>query len=161
MIELSHVKVSSPGSIEASHVMSLTERTSVLTWHRAEEPSLLKWVNEHVKREKGSKTVSELSMKCSRMETLYFKSHNKNEPNAKTTATITILYCQVQLTDFENAAYCCFVVLLTRVIISFRLTYLLPITLVNENMKRAQKRDAVLNQKLHFRMVSSGLKWDR
>ncbi|GMT13059.1 hypothetical protein PFISCL1PPCAC_4356, partial [Pristionchus fissidentatus] len=58
---------------------------------------------------------------------------------------------EVQLTDFENAAYCCFVVLLTRVIISFRMTYLLPITMVNENMKRAQKRDAVLNQKFHFR----------
>ncbi|EYC05040.1 hypothetical protein Y032_0084g1747 [Ancylostoma ceylanicum] len=58
---------------------------------------------------------------------------------------------EVQLTDFENAAYCCFVVLLTRVIISFRLTYLLPISMVSENMKRAQKRDAVLNQKFLFR----------
>ncbi|CAD6192123.1 unnamed protein product [Caenorhabditis auriculariae] len=58
---------------------------------------------------------------------------------------------EVQLTDFENAAYCCFVVLLTRVIISFRLTYLLPISMVTENMKRAQKRDAVLSQKFLFR----------
>ncbi|CAI4222007.1 unnamed protein product [Auanema sp. JU1783] len=58
---------------------------------------------------------------------------------------------EVQLTDFENAAYCCFVVLLTRVIISFRLTYLLPISKVNENMKRAQKRDAVLYEKFFFR----------
>ncbi|PIO74218.1 glutamate-cysteine ligase, catalytic subunit [Teladorsagia circumcincta] len=58
---------------------------------------------------------------------------------------------EVQLTDFENAAYCCFVVLLTRVIISFRLTYLLPISMVTENMKRAQKRDAVTKQKFLFR----------
>uniref|UniRef100_A0A914V6Y5 Glutamate--cysteine ligase n=1 Tax=Plectus sambesii TaxID=2011161 RepID=A0A914V6Y5_9BILA len=58
---------------------------------------------------------------------------------------------EVQLTDFENAAYCCFVVLMTRVIISFRLTFLLPISTVNENMQRAQKRDAVLNQKFYFR----------
>ncbi|CAD6198734.1 unnamed protein product [Caenorhabditis auriculariae] len=58
---------------------------------------------------------------------------------------------EIQLTDFENAAYCCFVVLLTRVIISFRLTYLLPISMVSENMKRAQKRDAVLSQKFFFR----------
>jgi len=50
---------------------------------------------------------------------------------------------EVQLTDFENAAYVCFVVLLTRVIISFRLTFLIPISKVNENMERAQKRDAV------------------
>ncbi|VDM53159.1 unnamed protein product [Angiostrongylus costaricensis] len=58
---------------------------------------------------------------------------------------------EVQLTDFENAAYCCFVVLLTRVIISFRLTYLLPISMVTENMKRAQKRDAVISEKFLFR----------
>uniref|UniRef100_A0A1I8A3E1 Glutamate--cysteine ligase n=1 Tax=Steinernema glaseri TaxID=37863 RepID=A0A1I8A3E1_9BILA len=58
---------------------------------------------------------------------------------------------EVQLTDFENAAYCCFVVLLTRVIVSFRLTFLLPISKVTENMKRAQKRDAVLKEKFFFR----------
>lgn len=34
---------------------------------------------------------------------------------------------------------------------SFRLTYLLPISMVNENMKRAQKRDAVLRERFHFR----------
>ncbi|CAI5442367.1 unnamed protein product [Caenorhabditis angaria] len=58
---------------------------------------------------------------------------------------------EVQLTDFENAAYCCFVVLLTRMIISFRLSYLMPISMVTENMKRAQQKDAVLNQKFLFR----------
>ncbi|VDN05589.1 unnamed protein product [Thelazia callipaeda] len=58
---------------------------------------------------------------------------------------------EVQLTDFENAAYCCFVVLLTRVIISFRLTLILPISAVSQNMKRAQCRNAVLKQKLFFR----------
>lgn len=58
---------------------------------------------------------------------------------------------EVQLTDFENAAYCCFVVLLTRVIISFRLTFLLPISAVSDNMKRAQLRNAVMEQKLLFR----------
>ncbi|VDO41769.1 unnamed protein product [Brugia timori] len=58
---------------------------------------------------------------------------------------------EVQLTDFENAAYCCFVVLLTRVMISFRITLILPISVVTENMKRAQRRNAVLEQKLLFR----------
>ncbi|CAD5217058.1 unnamed protein product [Bursaphelenchus xylophilus] len=58
---------------------------------------------------------------------------------------------EVQLTDFENAAYCCFVVLLTRVIVSYKLTFLSPISKVTENMKRAQTRDAVLHQKLFFR----------
>ncbi|KAI1727434.1 glutamate-cysteine ligase domain-containing protein [Ditylenchus destructor] len=58
---------------------------------------------------------------------------------------------EVQLTDFENAAYCCFVVLLTRVIVSYKLTFLIPISKVDENMKRSQTRDAVLNQKFYFR----------
>uniref|UniRef100_F1KXP2 Glutamate--cysteine ligase n=1 Tax=Ascaris suum TaxID=6253 RepID=F1KXP2_ASCSU len=58
---------------------------------------------------------------------------------------------EVQLTDFENAAYCCFVVLLTRVIVSFHLTFLIPISMVTENMKRSQRRNAVLEQKLLFR----------
>uniref|UniRef100_A0A0N5AG44 Glutamate--cysteine ligase n=1 Tax=Syphacia muris TaxID=451379 RepID=A0A0N5AG44_9BILA len=58
---------------------------------------------------------------------------------------------EVQLTDFENAAYCAFVVLLTRAIRSFDLVFLLPISLVTENMERAQRRNAVLEQKLYFR----------
>jgi glutamate--cysteine ligase catalytic subunit len=58
---------------------------------------------------------------------------------------------EVQLTDFENAAYCCFVVLLTRVIVSYRLAFQIPISKVGENMARAQKRDAVIKEKLFFR----------
>lgn len=38
-----------------------------------------------------------------------------------------------------------------RVIRSFDLVFLLPISLVTENMKRAQRRNAVLEQKLYFR----------
>ena len=59
--------------------------------------------------------------------------------------------CEAQITDFENAAYVCFIVLLTRVIITYGLNFLIPISKVDENMKRAQKRDAVLNQKFWFR----------
>uniref|UniRef100_A0A915HQN0 Glutamate--cysteine ligase n=1 Tax=Romanomermis culicivorax TaxID=13658 RepID=A0A915HQN0_ROMCU len=58
---------------------------------------------------------------------------------------------EVQLTDFENAAYVCFVVLLTRVIVSFRLTFLIPISKVGENMNRAQIRDAVNKGRFYFR----------
>jgi len=59
--------------------------------------------------------------------------------------------CEVQITDFENAALVCFIVLLTRVILSYRLNFLIPISKVDENMQRAQKRDAALNQKFWFR----------
>jgi len=59
--------------------------------------------------------------------------------------------CELQISDFENAAVACFVVLLTRTILSYKWNLLMPISLVDENMKRAQKRDAVLNQKFYWR----------
>lgn len=40
---------------------------------------------------------------------------------------------EVQLTDFENAAYVVFLVLLTRVILSFRLNFVIPISKVDED----------------------------
>ncbi|XP_058798275.1 glutamate--cysteine ligase catalytic subunit [Phymastichus coffea] len=59
--------------------------------------------------------------------------------------------CEVQITDFENAAIVCFVVLLTRVILSYKLNLLIPISKVDENMARAQRRDAVKSEKFWFR----------
>lgn len=59
--------------------------------------------------------------------------------------------CEVQLTDFENAAFGVFIVLLTRALLTFKLNMLIPISKVDENMKNCQKRNAVLDQKLWFR----------
>jgi len=59
--------------------------------------------------------------------------------------------CELQISDFENAAVCCFVVLLTRAILSFKWNLLMPISKIDENMKRAQVRDAVLTQKFWWR----------
>ena len=59
--------------------------------------------------------------------------------------------CELQISDFENAAVCCFVVLLTRSILSYKWNLLMPISKVDENMKRAQKRDAVRTQKFWWR----------
>ncbi|KAI0930145.1 hypothetical protein AcV5_006934 [Taiwanofungus camphoratus] len=58
---------------------------------------------------------------------------------------------EVQMTDFENAAYSVFVVLLSRAILSFNLNLYIPISKVDENMSRAQKRGAVHSQKFYFR----------
>ncbi|PWN53196.1 GCS-domain-containing protein [Violaceomyces palustris] len=58
---------------------------------------------------------------------------------------------EVQITDFENAAFSVFIVLLTRAILSFGLNFYMPISKVDENMKRAQERDSVGRQKFHFR----------
>ncbi|XP_023932288.1 glutamate--cysteine ligase catalytic subunit-like [Lingula anatina] len=58
---------------------------------------------------------------------------------------------EVQLTDFENAAYVVFVVLLTRVILSFHLNLVIPISKVDQNMKTAAKRDALRQGKFYFK----------
>lgn len=59
--------------------------------------------------------------------------------------------CEIQLTDFENAAICCFMVLLTRVILSFQLNFLIPISQVDDNMQRAQKQNGYREQRFWFR----------
>jgi glutamate--cysteine ligase catalytic subunit len=58
---------------------------------------------------------------------------------------------EVQITDFENAAFVVFIVLVTRVILSYGLDFYIPISKVEEGMERAHHRDAVLNQKFWFR----------
>ncbi|PAA52351.1 hypothetical protein BOX15_Mlig022714g5 [Macrostomum lignano] len=58
---------------------------------------------------------------------------------------------EVQLTDFENAAYVVFIVLLTRVLLTLQIDLLMPISKVDENFNRAQQRDAVKRQKFFFR----------
>jgi glutamate--cysteine ligase catalytic subunit len=58
---------------------------------------------------------------------------------------------EVQLTDFENAALAVFSLLLTRVILSYRLRFYMPISKVDLNMAKAHKKDAVLTEKFYFR----------
>lgn len=58
---------------------------------------------------------------------------------------------EIQLTDFENAAFAVLVVLLSKLIVAQGLSAVLPMSLVHENMRRAQLKDAVLTQKFWFR----------
>lgn len=58
---------------------------------------------------------------------------------------------EIQITDFENAAFSVFVVLITRAILSFDLNFYLPIARTAENMETAHRRDAVLNNTFYFR----------
>ena len=77
---------------------------------------------------------------------------------------------EVQLTDEENAAFVIFIVLLTRLILSFNLDLLIPISKVSsrqmffflsiflifllkveDNMKKAQERNAAIQNKFWFR----------
>lgn len=58
---------------------------------------------------------------------------------------------EVQLTDFENAAYSVFTLLLSRLILCFDLQLYLPLSLVDKNMKTAQGRDSILKGQFWFR----------
>lgn len=58
---------------------------------------------------------------------------------------------ELQLTDFENAAFTAFIVLITRVIIAFDLNLYIPISKVDANMQRAHSRNAAAKGKFFFR----------
>ncbi|CAN8067831.1 unnamed protein product [Agarophyton chilense] len=58
---------------------------------------------------------------------------------------------EVGLTDFENAAFSVFIVLLSRVILAFNLNFYIPMSKVDENMETAHGRDAVNNEAFYFR----------
>lgn len=72
-------------------------------------------------------------------------------PNSSIGWRVEFRPCELQLTDFENAAIVVFIVLLTRVILSFKLNFLIPISKVDENMQKAQKRNACMQEKFWFR----------
>lgn len=65
---------------------------------------------------------------------------------------------EVQPTDFANAAFSIFQILLTRAIFNLDLNLYMPLSLVDVNMDRSHKRDAVINEKFYFRtnILSSG-----
>ena len=58
---------------------------------------------------------------------------------------------EIQITDFENAAFAIFIVLITRAILSFDLNFYIPIARTTENMETAHIRNAVEDQKFFFR----------
>lgn len=58
---------------------------------------------------------------------------------------------EMQITDFENAAFTVFIVLLTRVILSFDLNLYIPLSRVDANMQRAHSRNAAAKGKFFFR----------
>lgn len=58
---------------------------------------------------------------------------------------------ELQLTDFENAAFSATIMLLSRVILALELTFYIPISRLDENMNTAQRREAVNKEKFWFR----------
>eukprot|EP00756_Hemistasia_phaeocysticola_P038451 Hpha_TRINITY_DN16758_c0_g1::TRINITY_DN16758_c0_g1_i1::g.79067::m.79067/K11204/GCLC; glutamate--cysteine ligase catalytic subunit len=64
-----------------------------------------------------------------------------------------------QISNFENAAYATFVVLLARAITKFDLDFYMPLDKVDINTARAHRRDAVLNRMFYMRK-DAGKKFD-
>ncbi|KAI0256364.1 glutamate-cysteine ligase catalytic subunit [Lactifluus subvellereus] len=80
-------------------------------------------------------------------QTLRFKP----PPNPSIGWRVEFRSMEVQITDFENAAFAVFIVLLSRAIMSRNINFYIPISKVDENMRRAQQRDAVNQAKFYFR----------
>ena len=55
------------------------------------------------------------------------------------------------MNDFGNAALVVFLALITRAIITYGLDLTIPITQVNDNMNTAHRRDAIRQDRFHFR----------
>ncbi|KAF9227348.1 GCS-domain-containing protein [Gyrodon lividus] len=88
------------------------------------------------------------NLQSTNWQTLRFKPPPPNSPIGW---RVEFRSMEVQLTDFENAAFAVFIVLLSRAILAFNLNFYIPISKVNENMERAQKRDAVRAGRFVFR----------
>lgn len=58
----------------------------------------------------------------------------------------------IQLTDFENSAMAIAVGMIANIINTFDLDFILPVSLVDENMKRAHLRDALLQTKFWWKI---------
>jgi glutamate--cysteine ligase catalytic subunit len=50
----------------------------------------------------------------------------------------------IQMTDFENAAFIVLLGMINNVINHFDLDFIMPISKIDENMERAHYRDAIL-----------------
>lgn len=104
--------------------------------------------SEKVNQDDANDTDHFENIQSTNWQTMRFKPPPPNSPIGW---RVEFRPCEAQLTDFENAAYVCFVVLLTRVILSYNLNFVMPISKVDENMQRAQRRGACREQKFWFR----------
>jgi hypothetical protein len=65
---------------------------------------------------------------------------------------VEIRPCELQLTPFENSAIIGFVMSLFLSFNQFDVNFIMPISLVNENFKRAYQKDSITSQKFYWRI---------
>ncbi|KAJ8486864.1 hypothetical protein ONZ45_g14525 [Pleurotus djamor] len=103
---------------------------------------------ETIDQDDTSSTDHFENIQSTNWQTLRFKPPPANSPIGW---RVEFRSMEVQLTDFENAAFAVFLVLLSRAMLSFHLNTYIPISKVDENMARAQLRDAATSAKFFFR----------
>ena len=57
----------------------------------------------------------------------------------------------IQLTDYENAALIVVLGMITNVLNHYDVDFFMPISMIDENMKRAHERDALLARKFYWK----------
>ncbi|KYQ93916.1 glutamate-cysteine ligase [Tieghemostelium lacteum] len=72
-------------------------------------------------------------------------------PNSNIGWRVEFRPMEVQLTDFENAAFIVFISLLVKAISELKLNFYIPISKVDQNMKTAHFRDSCRKSKFYFR----------
>lgn len=58
----------------------------------------------------------------------------------------------IQITDYENAALIVILGMINNIVNHFDLDFIMPISKIDENMKRAEKPDSVLKEKFWFKL---------
>ena len=91
-------------------------------------------------------------------QSMRFKPPPSCNPNSEIGWRVEFRTMELQGTDFENAAFVTFLVLLSRAIFALKLDLLVPISKVDENTRRAQKRNACLAEKFYFKTLSGEIK---
>lgn len=67
---------------------------------------------------------------------------------------IEIRPCELQLTPFENCAIMTLCLIYAQLVMKNDVNFIIPITQVDENFKRAHNQDAIVNEKFYFRIDS-------
>ncbi|KAG6885915.1 hypothetical protein C0993_007933 [Termitomyces sp. T159_Od127] len=104
--------------------------------------------SETIDQDDSSSTDHFENIQSTNWQTLRFKPP---PPNSSIGWRVEFRSMEVQITDFENAAFAVFIVLVSRAILKFNLNFYIPISKVDENMQRAQRRDAARSGKFYFR----------
>ncbi|XP_041973973.1 glutamate--cysteine ligase catalytic subunit [Aricia agestis] len=104
--------------------------------------------SEKIHQDDANETDHFENIQSTNWQTMRFKPP---PPNSSIGWRVEFRPCEAQLTDFENAAYVCFVVLLTRAILSYGLNFVMPISMVDDNMQRAQRRGACVRERFWWR----------